>query len=172
MAILEWLYFFSGEQLSISYEQIADQIIFNAKQGNQEALDFLQGTVAEQAEPAKPITTPIAGVGSDVGVGSASGEPEGSKTCGQVYPSMPQCQSLNGFRYSTRKQALAHLVGLRKEKPENYNKFCGAYGTHEKFYPNKSSSTPRGKYGASLSSCQCCQNSSVGAITQTRWRID
>lgn len=81
---------------------------------------------------------------------------------------------LNGFKYSSREQVISEkgIRGLRKEKTENYNTFCGTYGTHEKYFPNKNIRTPRGNYGASLSSCKCCQESSKGGIVFIKWRYD
>ena len=69
----------------------------------------------------------------------ADGENElkSPKTCDQIDPKMLKCIHLNGFRYSSKKQAISdgELNGLKKT--ENYNKFCGTYGTHENIIPIK-----------------------------------
>lgn len=166
---------------SASYEEIAEQIIANAKNGDKEAIAYLQ-SVANQSKP-KPATptspSKDEGKPDTKPANPPRKEPEKpeQKTCIKHFSNYKTCPSLrqHGFTFLTKTDALkdSGIIGSAPAKTDNYNRFCGKHGTHINYRPTKKTQNSRlPNFAGTISSCQCCEETPNGAKIVTRYKAN
>lgn len=152
----------------VSFQDIAQQIIQNAKAGHADSIAFLAlvaTDIAKQdkAKP-KPTPKPIASTNANEDTDTSNSDkekddkPEPPKTCGMVYPNMPQCKYQDSrLIYSSKQQALASRGWTNyslESKQNSYKGNCKGYSEHWNIRNPKAGN----KRVASLVSCKCCED--------------
>lgn len=167
----------------IPYNQIAAQIIKNARAGHQPSIDFVKAAAADAAkqntkprDTTKP-TPPPQTTPKPKPEPTKPPKKDEPKTCAKDFKEYKMCINLreDGFVYSAKSDALkaSGIIGSAPSKTDSYNRFCGRHGTHTNYRPTKktqSSRTP--SFAGTISSCQCCQDSLNGAKIITIYKAN
>lgn len=163
-------------EMELSHGMLYAQLINKANQGNPKAQQLITDIVLAQAQEGE-FDGEFARVGIVTGVEENDGTEPPKKTCMKDFKEYKMCSVLrdDGFIYLSKSDALksSGIIGSAPSKQDNFNRFCGKYGTHINYRPTKKTQNSRTpNFAGTISSCQCCQDSPNGAKITTTYKAN